>query len=287
VKVLDFKKMHGLGNDFVLIDARDCHIPDISNISKAVCSRNTGVGADGLIAALRSGRADIKMVIYNSDGSQAEMCGNGLRCFAKYVYQEGIVNKKTFSVDTLAGIMYPKLVFDTGGTITGVIVDMGRPVFKARQVPVDCSDGKFLDKKIKIGDGTYKVSAVRLGVPHSVVYVDDIKDSQVEDIGKAIENHFLFPEKTNVNFVRIIDKETIEVATWERGAGRTLACGTGSCAAAVISNALGKTRRRVKVRLKLGELLIAWKEDGRVSMEGPAVNVFSGRLCSEIYPLQS
>lgn len=275
---MNFRKMHGLGNDFVVIDGRNKYIPDMESLSKKICNRNTGVGGDGLIAAVNSQRADIGMVIYNSDGSQAEMCGNGLRCFAKYVYEEEIVNKRAFSVDTLAGILYPELVFGKAGNVNAVIVNMGCPSFETVDIPVACSQRRFLNVPVEIAGEMFNISAIRMGVPHSVVFVDHIESIDVEGIGREIEKHPLFPEKTNVNLVQVVDRGTIKAITWERGAGRTLACGTGSCAAAVVSARLGKTSRNVKVELQLGHLQVTWNGDGQVFMRGPAANVFDGRL---------
>jgi diaminopimelate epimerase len=284
---LDFFKMHGLGNDFIIIDGRNKEVPDPVGFSRRVCDRHTGVGADGLMIVYPSNRADIRMAIYNSDGSEAEMCGNGLRCFARHVYNEGIVKSESFTVETLAGIMKPRIVLDESGGFSAVAVDMGRPGFEPEDIPVIWNGDRFLDVPVDLEDSVHNVSAVLMGVPHAVVYVEDIGSVDVPGIGSMIENHPLFPRKTNVNFVKLIDEENIAVRTWERGAGSTLACGTGCCAAAVVSSALGKTKKRVRVHLQLGELLITWGGDGRVLMEGPALYVFSGRLSDEIYPLQS
>jgi diaminopimelate epimerase len=275
---LEFVKMHGLGNDFVIIDGRDRDIQDPADLSRRICDRHTGVGADGLIIIYPSDRADIRMVIFNSDGSEAQMCGNGLRCFARHVYQQGMVKSESFSVETLAGIMEPRIVTDDKGRVSAVAVNMGRPAFEPAEIPVLWNEDKFIQVPVDMGDRVYDITAVLMGVPHAVVYVEDLESTDVCGIGSRIENHPLFPQKTNVNFVQLIDNETIAVRTWERGAGSTLACGTGSCAAAVVSAFLGETGKKVRVRLKLGELLITWNEDDRVTMEGSASYVFSGRL---------
>lgn len=275
---MDFVKMHGLGNDFVIIDGRDRTFQNPGELSRRVCDRHTGVGADGLIIIYPSDRADIRMAIFNSDGSEAQMCGNGLRCFARHVYQQGMVKSETFSVETLAGIMEPRIVPDDKGRFSAVAVNMGRPVFEPAEIPVLWNEDKFIQVPVDMEDRVYDISAVLMGVPHAVVFVEDLDCTDVSGIGSCIENHPLFPRKTNVNFVQLVDNETIAIRTWERGAGSTLACGTGSCAAAVVTAFLGKTGRRVRVRLKLGELLITWNEDDRVTMEGDASYVFSGRL---------
>ncbi len=276
---MDFVKMHGLGNDFVIIDGRDRVIQNPGELSRRVCDRHTGVGADGLIVIYPSDRADIRMAIFNSDGSEAQMCGNGLRCFARHVYQQGMVKSESFSVETLAGIMEPRIVLDDKGRFSAVAVNMGRPVFEPAEIPVIWNEDRFIEVPVDMEDRVYDISAVLMGVPHAVVFVEDLESTDVRGIGSRIENHPLFPQKTNVNFVQLIDNETIAVRTWERGAGSTLACGTGSCAATVVAAFLGKTCKKVRVRLKLGELLITWNEDDRVTMEGDASYVFSGRLC--------
>ena len=275
---MDFVKMHGLGNDFVIIDGRDRVIQNPGELSRRVCDRHTGVGADGLIIIYPSDRADIRMAIFNSDGSEAQMCGNGLRCFARHVYQQGMVKSESFSVETLAGIMEPRIVLDDKGRFSAVAVNMGRPVFEPAEIPVLWNEDRFIEVPVDMEDRVYDISAVLMGVPHAVVFVEDLENTDVCGIGSRIENHPLFPQKTNVNFVQPIDSETIAVRTWERGAGSTLACGTGSCAAAVVSAFLGKTGKKVRVQLKLGELLVTWNEDDRVTMEGGASYVFSGRL---------
>lgn len=268
--------MHGLGNDFILIDCRQNGIKDTGALARSICNRHTGVGADGLIMAVRSDSADIGMRIFNSDGSQAEMCGNGIRCFAKYAYELGMISHGSFTVDTLAGIMTPKLVFGPGGMIDSVIVDMGKPILEPRQIPANIDQGKFINIPLDTDRGRFYVSSVGLGVPHAVLFVDGFEGLDIEGIGKAIENHPAFPQRTNVNFVKIDGRDQIQVRTWERGAGKTLACGTGCCSSVVISSLVGRTVREVTVKVLLGELSIRWDLQGNIFMKGPAEFVCSG-----------
>lgn len=273
---MKFKKMHGLGNDFIIVDCRE-RIPDRpEEMSIEICSRHTGVGADGLILVTHSDKAEIGMRIFNSDGSQAEMCGNGIRCFAKYVYEEGIIRNTGFTVDTLAGIMRPELVLGNGGSVKSVIVDMGIPVLDPQNIPVITDSEIFLDVPVEVDGENLSLSTIGMGVPHTVIYVDGTEKVDIEKQGKAVENHQLFPYKTNVNFVRVNNRKSIEVRTWERGAGKTLACGTGCCSAVVVSSLLDKTDREVEVELPLGNLKINWSYNGRVYMEGPAENICTG-----------
>ncbi|MBA1333779.1 MAG: Diaminopimelate epimerase [Firmicutes bacterium] len=274
---MEFKKLHGLGNDFIVVDCREKPIQDPAAVSTKICDRHTGVGADGLIMVTQSEKADLGMRIFNSDGSEAEMCGNGIRCYAKYVFEEGITNRTEFTVDTLAGIMQPRLILSGDGCVEAVVVDMGQPSINPGDIPVNTDRESFLEERLSIDGREITASTIGMGVPHTVLYVDAFDgEDYIRRIGKAVENHPVFPCKTNVNFVRIIDRRNIEVRTWERGAGRTLACGTGCCSAVVVSSLLNKTDRVVDVTLALGRLKVEWKDDGRVFMTGPAENVCRG-----------
>lgn len=260
--------MHGLGNDFILV--RD-PIEDLSATARRLCPRRTSVGADGLIAVLPSDTADARMEIVNADGSIAEMCGNGIRCFARYVYDNGIADKPDMSVETRAGTMYPQLLLN-GGSVEGVKVNMGKPDFRPEAIPVTAEDP--MDFHLNIDGAVLPVSAVLMGVPHAVVYVHDLDEETLQQLGRAIEQHPAFPRKTNVNFVEIEGEDTLRVRTWERGAGRTMACGTGSCAAAVISHAKDLVGPHVTVQLEAGNLTIDISPDGTVYMTGPAEYVY-------------
>lgn len=271
--------MHGLGNDFVLIDFGKKDITaqyDIPALARKLCHRQTGIGADGILIVLPSGIADCRMRIVNSDGSEAEMCGNGIRCYAKYAYENGIVTKTKFSVETLAGIMVPEVQIE-GGKVVGIKVDMGAPFLQRKDIPMLGAEGMVVDEPIEIPQGKYSITSMLMGVPHTMVYVDDLSSIDRNTVGNAIEHHSSFPQRTNVNFVEVISDTEISVRTWERGAGPTLACGTGCCASAVASNLNGHTGKRVTVHLELGDLFIEWKDE-TVFMTGPAEYVFSTEM---------
>ena len=229
---LQFTKMHGLGNDFILVHAQ--HLKsylenDLSKVAAYLCDRRRGIGADGLILLDSSSVADVRMRIFNADGSEAEMCGNGIRCLAFFAYEQGYIQESSFRVETLGGIMTPSLSFDDTGNIESITVDMGSPL--------DIS----LDNTFEALGKTYPYSYTLLGVPHALVYVEDIEQFPVEMVGPILEKHSHFPKGSNINFAQQIGQDKIAVRTWERGAGATLACGTGSCSVAVLSHLLGKT----------------------------------------------
>lgn len=270
-----FAKMHGLGNDFIIIDNRNNSITNPNELAVKICDRHFGIGADGILLVEESSSVDIKMNIINSDGSIAEMCGNGIRCFSKYAYEKGIINKETINIETLAGIMKAELKVENSKVIS-VRVNMGSPILDKKSIPYDGEENN-LNYNIEVKGKRYNASTLLLGVPHTVVYVDRIDKDEVIEIGSKIENLNFFPNKTNVNFVNIISKEKIEVRTWERGAGYTLACGTGTCASAVASILLEKTNNMVEAVLFGGRLYIEYV-DGEVFMTGPAELVFEGEI---------
>jgi len=272
---MHFTKVHGLGNDFILLDGRRLSL-DYNAVAPKLCHRQTGIGADGLLIVLDSDLADIRMRIVNSDGSEAEMCGNGIRCFAKYVYERGIVDKTEFGVETLAGVMRPKLAVKDG-VVTGVTVDMGEPFLECRDIPV-LGEGRCIDRELTVNGETLRYTSVLLGVPHTMIYVDDPTDPKWMGMGWDIEHANVFPKRTNVNFVRVIDEGTVELRTFERGCGPTLACGTGACSTAVACALNGRTGREVDVRIALGTLHINWAGDNHVYMTGPAEVVFEGEI---------
>lgn len=270
-----FSKMHGLGNDFLIFED-DGTNRDWNSLAKEVCQRRLSVGADGIMIVLPSDQADIKMRIINADGSEAEMCGNGIRCFAKYVYEKGIVEKKDMTVETLAGIMKPGLTIEDG-EVVGISVDMGKPHFDRESIPMQ-GEGEAFDVELAVVGESLTVTSLLMGVPHTMVLTDDIEQTDVNNIGPAIERHEIYPRKTNVNFVEIIDKDNIKVQTWERGAGPTLACGTGCCASVVAMSKKGLINSKATVHLAVGRLVIEVLEDGRVIMTGPAALVFEATL---------
>ena len=272
---LRFTKMHGLGNDFVLIDCRDKAVSDqlsaASDVSKRLCHRRFGIGADQVLLLYPSNIADFKMVIFNADGSEVEMCGNGIRCFAKYIWDRKLSDKEALSVETAAGIIR----LERSGQM--VKVDMGEPVLEGRLIPVNV-DGLVKDFPLMIDDKVFKITAVSMGNPHAVIFVDDVDGFDVKRYGPLIENNGLFPRRINVEFIQVLDSERIRMRVWERGSGGTMACGTGASAAGVAASLKGYTGRRANVILNGGELLIEWKEDNHVYMTGPAVEVFEGSM---------
>ena len=274
---MKFTKVHGLGNDFVLFDGREMPDLDWAALTRRVCDRHTGVGADGTLILLNSDVADVRMRIINADGSEAEMCGNGIRAFSRYAFENGIVHGTEFGVETLAGVMRPRIVL-RNGRVEGVRVDMGEPLIDAATVPVSVS-GRAIGIPLTEDGRTFSATALRVGVPHTIVFVDKLNEADVPHYGPLIEHDPLFPERTNVNFVEVVDHEHIRMRTWERGCGCTLACGTGACSAAVACVLNGKTSRSVDVEIALGTLHIDWSnEDNHVYMTGPATLVFSGVL---------
>ena len=272
---MQFTKVHGLGNDFIILDGRT-QTRDYATLAKKLCHRQTGIGADGLLIIENSGRAEIRMRIVNEDGSEAEMCGNGIRCFAKFVFREGIVPKTEFGVETLAGIMRPKLVLENG-EVTGVTVDMGEPVLECEAIPV-VGSGRCIDREMTIQGETLRYTTVLVGVPHTLIYVDDPTDKKWMNMGWDIEHASVFPKRSNVNFAKVVDEHTLVMRTFERGCGPTLACGTGACSVAVASYLNGKTERSVDIQIELGTLHIDWAEDNHVYMTGPAEIVFTGEI---------
>ncbi len=275
-----FTKVHGLGNDFLLINTMQEPERDYLAIAPVLCHRQTGVGADGLLLVAPSTVCDIRMRIINADGNEAEMCGNGIRAFAKYVYERGIVPKPAFTVETLAGVIKPELLLDEDGAVTGVRVDMGKPLFDCKEIPA-MGEGECRNRTLTALGREFAFSSVRMGVPHTAVQVDDPKSFDLRTYGPAIERHPMFPQRTNVNFFRVIDRNNIEMRTWERGAAATLACGTGSTGTAVLCAKNGLTERSVNVHLELGILHIDWAEDGTAFMTGPAEIVFEADFPEE------
>ena len=279
---IDFVKMHGLGNDFILIDCLSKPLGDssfLSYLAKKLCNRNFGIGADGLMLILPSSKADLRMRIFNYDGSEAQMCGNGIRCFAKYAYENKLVSKNKFTVETLAGIIIPELTI-TNNKILGVKVNMGTPKLRRREIPMNGKDTPtVVNETLKINpEQTVKITCVSMGNPHCITFVNDVQSISVDEIGPKIENHPLFPEKINVEFIQVLNKQEINFRVWERGVGETLACGTGACAALVAAVLNKKTDREATIHLPGGDLDIQWADDGHVYMTGPAELAFRGEM---------
>ena len=272
---MDFYKYHGLGNDFILADNRDNSIKEAHQMAVKMCNRFFGIGADGLILAENSSSADIRMIIYNSDGSRAEMCGNGLRCFTKFAYEKLGVKKDPVAVETDAGVLYAGIILKDL-TVDAIKVNMGRPVFESGKIPCTIEKYPVIDREVSAGGKNYKVTSLLLGVPHTVVFTDDMDDEAIVHNGKAIEHSEVFPERTNVNFVKVISRKEILLRTWERGAGYTYACGTGACASVVAGILNGQLDSEVLVHLRGGDLEISWPDKGDVYMVGPAIEVYKG-----------
>ena len=272
---VSFWKMHGLGNDYILVDNRDGKLKEetLGKIAQRLCRRRFSVGADGLLVLSNSSVADAKMRIFNADGSEAEMCGNGIRCFAKYCFEKGIVNNTELKIETLAGIKNIKLKLENGKVIS-VTVDMGQPVLDRRLIPVQ-GEGRCVNEELRVDDLTYRMTCVSVGNPHCVIFVNDVESFPVETVGPKIENHSLFPKRTNVEFVQISGVDKLKIRVWERGVGETLACGTGACAAVVAANLLHKVGDRCTVSLLGGDLDIQLRGD-RIFMTGQAEKAFEG-----------
>ena len=273
---MKFTKWQGTGNDFVIVNGFEETIVDYSAKAIELCDRHFGIGADGLILVLPSAIADFRMRIFNSDGGEAEMCGNGIRCFARYVYENGLLDKTELSVETLAGIIRPKLL-PADGKETLVCVDMGEPRLNRGEIPMTGEPaGRVIDVPLVVGATDYRITCVSMGNPHCVIFTDAVEELDLPTLGRPIEGHPWFPRKTNVEFVQVLDRQNLRMRVWERGAGVTLACGTGTCATVVAAVLNDKTDRKVRVRLDGGELLIEWRDDNHVYMTGPAVEVFRG-----------
>lgn len=277
---MKFTKMQGIGNDYVYVNCFEETVRDPSAVAKFVSDRHFGIGSDGLILIKPSDIADCEMDMYNLDGSQGAMCGNGIRCVAKYVYDHGIVKKKNLSVATRSGIKHLTLTARNGKVHT-VQVNMGSPILTASQIPVVSDSEQVINQPLNVNGTTYRITAVSMGNPHAVVYMDDISELDIGTLGPMFENHLSFPDRINTEFVEVIDRRTLRMRVWERGSGETLACGTGACAVAVASTLNGFVDEDVPVTVKLlgGDLQILWnRQENLVYMTGPATTVFEGEI---------
>lgn len=273
---MKFTKMQGLGNDYVYVNGFEEKIENPSELAVKVSDRHFGIGSDGLILINPSKVADFEMEMYNADGSRSEMCGNGIRCVAKYVYDYGLTDKTQISVETLGGIKYLDLTIENGKAVR-IKVDMGKPILEPAKIPVVSEGDIVLDEPILVDGTEYRMTAVSMGNPHTVVYMDDIEHLEIEKTGPKFENHERFPNRVNAEFVKVLDRHTVQMRVWERGSGETLACGTGACAVAVACILNGLTEDKITVKLLGGDLLIEWdKEKDTVYMTGPAEVVFEG-----------
>lgn len=266
---MKFTKMQGAGNDFVVINAIRQTLPEpFPEFAKRIADRHFGVGCDQVLVIEESRTADFRMTIFNRDGGQVEMCGNGIRCLARYVRERGLSDNKRIAVETLAGTIHPEIVDD------GVRVDMGRPALRSEDWIFHGE--KVIDREIRVGEELYKITLVSMGNPHCVVFVDDLNAPDLTSVGPEFENHEAFPNRMNTEFVKVLNGKEIRARVWERGSGETLACGTGASAAVVASALNGMTERDVEVHLPGGVLKVEWSRDGRVYMTGPAEFVFEG-----------
>ena len=275
---MKFTKMQGIGNDYVYVNCLQDTVPDPGQTAIKVSNRHYGIGSDGLILIKPSKVADFEMDMYNADGSQSAMCGNGIRCVAKYVYDYGLTDKLNISVDTKSGIKYLNLTVENGKVVL-ITVDMGEPELKSGNIPIISGKDKVIMEPIEIDGVTYRMTGVSMGNPHAVVFIENVKELDIEKIGPQFEHHSFFPERINTEFVKVLDEHTVEMRVWERGSGETLACGTGACAVAVASVINGFVKDEVIVKLLGGDLKIYWnREENKVYMTGPAAVVFEGEI---------
>jgi diaminopimelate epimerase len=274
---MQFTKMQGAGNDYIYVDCFRNPMPhDPTGLSQAISDRHFGVGSDGLILICPSDKADARMQMFNADGSEAEMCGNGVRCVAKYLYDHGLVRKASLTVETGRGVLTLDLEI-SGGTVHRVRVDMGEPILEAARIPTIFAGNPPMNVALPVGEITLRVTCVSMGNPHCIAFVDAITDDLVLGVGPKVEKLSAFPRRTNVEFVKVNCPDDVTVRVWERGSGETMACGTGACAVAVAGALTGRTQRRIVAHLPGGDLQLHWSEsNNRVYMTGPAVEVFSG-----------
>lgn len=275
---MKFTKMHGIGNDYVYVNCFEESVKNPAEVSKFVSDRHFGIGSDGLILISPSATADFRMNIYNADGSQAEMCGNGIRCVAKYVYDYGLTDKTEISVETLAGIKYLRLQVENG-KVASVEVNMGAPILEPKEIPVAVEESPVVNVPVEVKGKIYHMTCVSMGNPHAIIFMNNVKDLDIEAIGPYFENHTVFPKRTNTEFVEVLDRNTVNMRVWERGSDETLACGTGACATTVACILNNKTENEVTVHLLGGDLKIRWdREANQVYMTGPATVVFDGEI---------
>jgi diaminopimelate epimerase len=278
VAKMKFTKMHGLGNDYIYVNCFEEIVENPSEVAKRVSDRHFGIGSDGLVLIMPSENADFRMRMFNSDGSEAEMCGNAIRCVGKYVYDNKMTNKNVVTIETLAGIKVLEL-FMQDNEVKLVKVDMGEPILKPENIPVSSGKEIFKSEPVEVDGREFRVTCVSMGNPHAVSYIDDVDVFPLEQIGPKMETHSLFPRKINAEFVEVIDRNTLKMRVWERGAGETLACGTGACAVLVASVLNGISERKATVKLLGGDLIVEWNEkDNHVYKTGPAVKIFEGEI---------
>lgn len=269
--------MHGIGNDYIYVNCFEEKVDNPEKVSIYVSDRRKGIGSDGLVLIMPSDKADFRMRIFNADGSEAMMCGNATRCIGKYVYDKGLTDKTEITLETNSGIKYLTL-FPENGKVEFVEVDMGKAILTPKDIPVNSDKERFISEPVEVDGKEYKITCVSMGNPHAIVYMDDIKDLELEKIGPSFENHKLFPDRINTEFIEVIDSHTLNMRVWERGSGETFACGTGACASVVASvlNGYCNHDEEVTVHLRGGDLKITWNSDGTVIMKGPAALICDG-----------
>ena len=276
---MKFTKMQGIGNDYVYVNCFEETVADPERVSEIISDRHFGIGADGLVLIMPSDKADFRMRMFNADGSEGNMCGNATRCIGKFVYDNHLTDKTSITLETRSGIkkltLYPE-----NGRVKTVLVDMGKAVLKPADIPMNVSGDTFINKPITVDGKEVFITAVSMGNPHAVTYVDDVDSLELEKIGPSFENHPLFPERVNTEFIKILDESTMQMRVWERGSGETWACGTGACAATAASvlNGYFPHDKEITVKLRGGDLFITYKSDGTVLMRGPAETIFTGEI---------
>ena len=276
---MKFTKMHGIGNDYIYINGFEEQLENPGELSIRLSDRHKGVGSDGLVIILPSSKADFRMQMFNADGSEAEMCGNAARCIGKYVYEKGMTDKTELTLETLAGIKTLQLFLDDRNNVVSVTVDMGKPVLEAEKIPTTLPGKQIVNFPVSFDGINYAITCVSMGNPHTVIFTENIANMDIEKMGKKIENAPIFPRRTNVEFIEVIDKSRIKMRVWERGSGETMACGTGACASIVAGVLNGLVSRKATVELLGGNLEIEWNENNEhVYLTGPAETVFEGEI---------
>ncbi len=277
-----FTKMHGIGNDYIYVNCFEETVNDPEKVSVILSDRHKGIGSDGLVLIMPSDKADFRMRIFNADGSEAMMCGNATRCIGKYVYDNGLTDKTDVTLETNSGIKYLKL-FVSDGKVESVTVDMGKAILVPHEIPVNSELERYINQPLEIDGKEWRVTCVSMGNPHAVVFTERIDDMELEKLGPKFENHSLFPNRINTEFIEVIDSRTLRMRVWERGSGETFACGTGTCAAVVAAclNGICRQDEEILVHLRGGDLRITYRSDGTVMMTGPAARVFDGTVEDE------
>ena len=276
---MKFTKMHGIGNDYVYVNCFEETIENPEEVSIKISDRHFGIGSDGLVMIMPSDKADFRMRMFNADGSEGNMCGNATRCIGKYVYDNHLTDKTEITLETRSGIKYLTL-YPENGKVQTVLVDMGKAILNPASIPMKAEGEEFISKPVEVNGKNVNITAVSMGNPHAVTFVDDVESLDIEKIGPDYENHPLFPERVNTEFAKIIDDHTVMMRVWERGSGETWACGTGACACAVacVKNGFFPYDKEITVKLRGGDLYITYKNDGTVLMRGPAETVFTGSI---------